>query len=68
LRGLFSRHLLARRPEAIVLTGAIHSRAAARMLLAANIPVIEITNLPRQPVEYAIGFSNYEAAVPPRAT
>jgi LacI family gluconate utilization system Gnt-I transcriptional repressor len=55
------RNLLARRPEAIVLTGAIHSRAAARMLLAADIPVIEIADLPRQPVEHAVGFSNYEA-------
>jgi LacI family gluconate utilization system Gnt-I transcriptional repressor len=54
------RNLLARRPEAIVLTGALHSRAASRMLLAADIPVIEIADLPRHPIEHAIGFSNYE--------
>ena len=55
------RNLLARRPEAIVLTGAVHSRGAARMLLSAHIPVIEIADLPRQPIEHAVGFSNYEA-------
>ncbi|MET0292841.1 MAG: LacI family DNA-binding transcriptional regulator [Steroidobacteraceae bacterium] len=54
------RNLLARRPEAIVLTGNVHSRTASRMLLAANIPVIEIADLPRQPLEHAVGFSNYE--------
>jgi LacI family transcriptional regulator, gluconate utilization system Gnt-I transcriptional repressor len=53
-------NLLARRPEAIVLTGALHSRAASRMLLAADIPVIEIADLPRHPIEHAVGFSNYE--------
>jgi len=54
------RNLLARRPEAIVLTGSIHRRAASRMLLAADIPVVEIADLPAQPVEHAIGFSNYQ--------
>jgi LacI family gluconate utilization system Gnt-I transcriptional repressor len=55
------RNLLARRPEAIVLTGAVHRRAAARMLLAANIPVVELADLPRHPIEHAVGFSNYHA-------
>ena len=54
------RNLLARRPEAIVLTGSVHRRAASRMLLAADIPVVEIADLPPQPVEHAIGFSNYQ--------
>ena len=55
------RNLLSRRPEAIVLTGAVHSRAASRMLLVADIPVIEIADLPRHPIEHAVGFSNFEA-------
>lgn len=55
------RNLLARRPEAIVLTGGQHGRAASRMLLSADIPVIELADLPRQPIEHAVGFSNYEA-------
>ena len=54
------RNLLARRPEAIVLTGSVHRRAASKMLLAADIPVVEIADLPSQPVEHAIGFSNYQ--------
>jgi LacI family gluconate utilization system Gnt-I transcriptional repressor len=31
------------------------------MLLAAHIPVIEIADLPQQPIEHAVGFSNYQA-------
>jgi LacI family gluconate utilization system Gnt-I transcriptional repressor len=54
------KNLLARRPEAIVLTGSAHRRTASRMLLAADIPVIEIADLPPQPIEHAIGFSNYQ--------
>lgn len=53
------RNLLARRPEAIVLTGTIHRRTASRMLLAADIPIIEIADLPSQPIEHVVGFSNY---------
>jgi LacI family gluconate utilization system Gnt-I transcriptional repressor len=54
-------NLLARRPEAIILTGAMHRRTASRMLLAADIPVIEIADLPHHPIEHVVGFSNYEA-------
>lgn len=54
------RALLARRPEAIIITGSLQRRNANRMLLAADIPVIEVANLPSQPLEHAIGFSNYE--------
>ena len=50
--------LLARRPEALILTGALRSPAASRMLLSAGIPVIEIADLPRNPIEHAVGFSN----------
>jgi LacI family gluconate utilization system Gnt-I transcriptional repressor len=55
------RNLLARRPEAIVVTGPVRSRESARMLLAANVPVIEIADLPGRPIEHAVGFSNYQA-------
>lgn len=54
------RNLLARRPEAIVLTGATHSREATKLLLSADIPVIEIADLPQNPIEHVIGFSNYQ--------
>ncbi|MEO8753878.1 MAG: substrate-binding domain-containing protein [Casimicrobiaceae bacterium] len=52
--------LLARRPEALVLTSAVHSRAASRLLFSANIPIVEIADLPRQPIEHVVGFSNYQ--------
>ncbi len=54
------RNLLARRPEAIVLTGATHNRETTRMLLASDIPIIEIADLPSGPIEHVIGFSNHQ--------
>lgn len=54
------RSLLARRPEAIVLTGATHNREATKLLFAAEIPIVEIADLPSSPIEHAIGFSNYQ--------
>jgi LacI family transcriptional regulator, gluconate utilization system Gnt-I transcriptional repressor len=55
------RNLLARRPEALVITGSVHQRSCARLLLTADIPVVEIADLPRQPIQHAVGFSNYQA-------
>lgn len=53
-------NLLERRPEAIVITSSVHNRNSSKMLHSANIPVIEIADLPRQPLQHAVGFSNYE--------
>ncbi|HVY81267.1 MAG TPA: LacI family DNA-binding transcriptional regulator [Steroidobacteraceae bacterium] len=55
------RNLLARRPEAIVVTGPVSRRESARMLLAADVPVIEIADLPSRPIDHVVGFSNYQA-------
>jgi len=55
------KNLLARRPEAIVLTGTVHNRAALKMLYAADVPIIEIGEMIRQPIDSLVGFSNYEA-------
>ncbi|WP_326523044.1 LacI family DNA-binding transcriptional regulator [Sphingomonas sp.] len=55
------RNLLARRPEAIVLTGATHNRNSSKLLLTADIPIVEIADLPSRPIEHVIGFSNYQA-------
>lgn len=52
------RNLLARRPEAIVLTGGKHTNGTNRLLMAANIPVIEIADMPSNPIQHSIGFSN----------
>ena len=54
------RAMLARRPEALVLTGATHTRVATQFLHAAGIPVVEIWDLPTAPVDHAVGFSNRE--------
>ena len=54
-------NLLARRPEAIVLTGATHGKRATRMLMNADIPVVETSDLPSHPTHHAVGFSNYDA-------
>jgi LacI family gluconate utilization system Gnt-I transcriptional repressor len=55
------RNLLARRPEAVVITGSVHRRTTSRMLMSSDIPVVEIADLPHQPIQHAVGFSNYEA-------
>ena len=54
------RTILSRRPEALVLAAAPHSEVARRLLAHAAPPVIEIAELPEQPIGRAIGFSNYE--------
>jgi LacI family transcriptional regulator, gluconate utilization system Gnt-I transcriptional repressor len=55
------RALLARRPEALVLTETIHARGTTQLLLGAGIPVVEIWERPDRPVDRAVGFSNFEA-------
>ncbi|WP_284946596.1 LacI family DNA-binding transcriptional regulator [Acidisoma cladoniae] len=53
------RTMLARRPEALVLTANAHSEPARRLAEQAQIPVIEIAGLPRRPIGSTIGFSNH---------
>jgi LacI family transcriptional regulator, gluconate utilization system Gnt-I transcriptional repressor len=50
--------LLRRRPEAIVVTGGRHTAAARRMLEKSAIPVVEIWDLPEDPIDHVVGFSN----------
>ena len=54
--------LLRRRPEGIVVTGGSHTERARRVLASAAIPVIEMWDLPRQPIGHVVGFSNAAAA------
>jgi len=56
------RSLLAHQPEAIYLTGIIHSPATRAMLSAAAIPVVEAANLPQEPIDMAVGYSNTAGA------
>ncbi|AVF37917.1 LacI family DNA-binding transcriptional regulator [Rahnella sikkimica] len=50
--------LLSRRPDGIVLTGIHHSSDLKRIILNANIPVVEIWDLTPTPIDMLIGFSH----------
>ena len=54
--------MLRRRPEAMVVTGGTHTERARKILARAKIPVIETWDMPRQPVDRVVGFSNAAAA------
>jgi LacI family gluconate utilization system Gnt-I transcriptional repressor len=53
---------LARRPDAMYLTGTTHTPGTRRMLDAARIPVVETGNLTATPIDMVVGSSNVEAA------
>lgn len=55
------RQLLSRNPEALVLTGGDHTDATRQLVRALTIPVIEMWDLPQDPLGHAIGFSNADA-------
>ncbi|WP_418024540.1 LacI family DNA-binding transcriptional regulator [Paracoccus sp. TD-10] len=50
--------LLRRKPEALVLTVGDYTRRTRQMLRATRIPVIEIWDLPAEPIRHVVGFSN----------
>ena len=52
--------VLCRRPDGILLTGSKHTAACRRMLLAADIPIVETWELTPTPLDVAIGFSYEE--------
>jgi LacI family gluconate utilization system Gnt-I transcriptional repressor len=52
---------LQRRPEAIVLTGGVHSERTRALLAQADVPVVETWDLPERPLGDVVGFSNREA-------
>lgn len=55
------RQLLARKPEAIVVTGSNHTAPTRGMLQNARIPVIQMWDLPQEPIGHVVGFSNQDA-------
>ena len=55
------RQLLARNPEALVMTGGHHTQATRGLVLARDLPVIEMWDLPKVPLGRAVGFSNADA-------
>jgi len=56
------RSFLSRRVDAIYLTGTSHTPETVRLLKAAGVPVVEGGNLPRTPIDLAVGLSNFAAA------
>lgn len=54
--------MLRRRPEAIVLSYDGHSDRTIELLTEANVPVIQLWERPKTPIQHTIGFSNREAA------
>lgn len=55
------RALLARRPDGVVLTSTSHSAGSLRLIRSLSIPVVEIWQLPSEPPDIAVGFSNFQA-------
>ncbi len=53
---------LSRQPEAIVVTGGAHTDKCRRYLERTDVPIVEIWDLPKSPVDRVVGFSNAEAA------
>jgi LacI family gluconate utilization system Gnt-I transcriptional repressor len=56
------RMLLGHRPAAVVMQGANHSEGTRRMLRNARVPVVEMGTLPEEPIDMAVGYSNFDAA------
>lgn len=55
------RAFLARKPEAMILTSDGHSAATMASLAHAGVPVVEIWDVPQQPIQHVVGFSNRDA-------
>ncbi len=55
------RQLLARNPEALILTGGHHSQATRDLVRSAGMPIVEMWDLPDDPLGHVVGFSNANA-------
>jgi DNA-binding LacI/PurR family transcriptional regulator len=53
--------LVSQRVRAILLPSIGHTRDTARLLRAIPIPIIEVGNLPKRPIHFAVGHSDFEA-------
>ncbi|MET4801323.1 LacI family gluconate utilization system Gnt-I transcriptional repressor [Bradyrhizobium sp. LB11.1] len=56
------RAMLTRRPDGIIVTDGRHTPKARRMLQSSGIPVVETWDLPADPIDHVVGFSNAEAS------
>lgn len=55
------RQLLARNPEALVVTGGHHTPATRDLIRNRGLPVVEIWDMPTDPLGHVVGFSNVDA-------
>lgn len=55
------RQLLTRNPEALVLTGGHHTDEMRKLVQGRGLPVIEMWDLPADPLGHVVGFSNSDA-------
>lgn len=53
--------ILGRRPDGLVIASGDHTEATLAELSRARIPVVETWDLPAEPIDMAVGFSNLEA-------
>ncbi len=60
-QGLLSA-FLGRMLDGVILTGFTHSEASRELLRGVGIPVVEIWDLRENPIDMAVGYSNFEAA------
>ena len=52
------RAIVGRRPDGIVVTGILHSRASRALLLRCGIPIVETNDWTRTPIDMLVGFSH----------
>jgi LacI family gluconate utilization system Gnt-I transcriptional repressor len=55
-------NLLGQQPVAVVLTGTAHAPPVRALLRSRALPVVETWDLSDDPIDLAVGFSNFEAA------
>lgn len=55
------RQFMRRKPEAVVVTGGVHTPKARTMLKALDVPVVETWDVPADPIDLVVGFSNADA-------
>ncbi|MEP7329174.1 MAG: LacI family DNA-binding transcriptional regulator [Betaproteobacteria bacterium] len=58
----FVEAFMEQRVAGVALTGTTHTKGLRALLTRARIPVVEMWNLPRRPLDCSVGFSNYAAA------
>jgi len=54
--------MLKRRPEAIALPYDGHTKRTIQLLKQAQIPIIELWEIPSKPIAYTVGYSNEQAS------